>query len=297
MDYAGPQFKDIDELASRLNIPANQLIGISRNLKSYIHPIHATKKDGTPRKIMAPNKILMSLLSEVKSIILEEYKYPDYSYGLGKKSLRDHALVHDPNNALIKFDIRDFFPSITHKAVFEMWKKDFKFPHDVASILTRLTTYKGSLQQGFPTSSHIAAIVSSEFSDQVDSYCRTNKIAFSQYVDDFNLSSPNLNIKTTFQQLMLLANSNRIPLKKRKTQFYPAKTNKIVTGVSVGNNMVRAPRYIRKRAYAALKTYSSNPEDKITEARFHGYVRYLSGLRKRDGKALVSKYSSRRRVE
>ena len=75
---------------------------------------------------------------------------------------------------------------------------------DVARILTRLCTLKGSLPQGSPTSTIVAALSTVELTDRLDQFASNHNASYTQYVDDVTVSGPKHMIKMT----PLLGNNN-----------------------------------------------------------------------------------------
>ena len=63
------------------------------------------------------------------------------------------------------------------------------FSPDVASILTKLTTFKGHLPQGSPTSTTIANLVFVPVGDELQSIAEREGLRFTTFVDDVTMSS------------------------------------------------------------------------------------------------------------
>ena len=61
----------------------------------------------------------------------------------------------------------------------------------VSKLLTRLTTYNGSVPQGFPTSSTIANIILASFTPRITTACEKHKVTFTFYQDDLCVSGGN----------------------------------------------------------------------------------------------------------
>jgi len=255
----------------------------------HVRHVTKTKKDGKPRHIIAPSKKLTAILRQVKAVFFDDYVYPDYVFGLGGNTLKDHAAVHAGENELVQADLTDFFPSIGHTAVYDMWLTHFQLPHEVARILTMLTTFDYRLQQGFATSSHIAAVVAMPLTRGLDTHCQANGMSFSQYVDDLNFSGKTIDKQELFKQLISLARTNGLSVKKRKTGAFNAKTGKSITGVSAHGSSLRATRNIRQRAALTLKALGARPDDKGLAKSARGYQGYLAHINNADGERYKAK--------
>jgi len=287
--YSRTPISSLDNLAAALSVGKPELTYFANNMGKHVQRKVKPKKDGKLRYITAPTKRLTEILQRVKTVFFEDYTYPDYVFGLGGNSLRDHAGTHSGKRELVQADLTDFFPSIHHTAVYGMWLNQFSVPPEVARILTMLTTFEGRLQQGFATSSHIAGVVALPLTHGLNEHCLSNGMRFSQYVDDLNFSGTDIDKRELFKKLILLARANGLSVKKRKTGSFNSKTGKSITGVSVYGDRLRAPRDVRRRAASALKALSSQPGDKSLLTSVRGYQRHLSHLNAADGKKYKAK--------
>lgn len=272
------QINSRDDLCEALGETHGSLEYFSRNVAKHVSVGTKPKKNGKAREYLAPSKELKLIQRRIKEQFFDGYSYPDYCYGLGVKTLREHAHVHAGRREMAQLDLRDFFPSISHTRVYEMWIREFGLPADIARLLTKLTTLKGRLPQGFPTSSHIAAIVARQFTDEIERYCRDQGVTFTLYVDDINFSATSLNKRDVFKTVISLAHKSGFSIKKAKTSVRSREVGKEVTGVSIVNNRIRPTREIRKRAILALKDLASNPADLRARRRVMGYWRYIRHL-------------------
>ena len=67
-----------------------------------------------------------------------------------------NAMVHAGSKCVVKLDLVSFFPSVTCAMVYASWETQFGFGPPITPVLTRLTTHKGHLPQGSPTSGYLA---------------------------------------------------------------------------------------------------------------------------------------------
>lgn len=283
MGGIGAKFTSLEHLCAELSLKPAQLIGCGHKVDHHVRYKHEPKAGGGTREICAPSESLKAIQRQIKDVLLKPYEYPGYVFGLGGDTLRQHAEVHRGDNKLVKVDIRNFFPSIHHTKVYEMWHDLHGFKPELARLLTRLTTHKGCLQQGFPTSSHIAAIVAQPATTQLAEYSASNGLNFSQYVDDLNFSGQAVDYRGMFKLVVEAIRSNGFTVKPSKTTVYNVKTGKTITGVSLMGNRTRAPRKTRRKAVDALKAYAANPESNYNANRAAGYGTFLGHLNKDDG--------------
>ena len=289
MSYPGPTCSNLDEVCSVLGWPVAEFCYFANNVDKHVRLKVVRKKSGGPRITYAPRSRLKEIQRSIKTKFLDQYKYPEYIHGLSGDSLRDHASYHKGDKILLKLDLTDFFPNIEHRRVYKMWREEFGLPHDVSRLMTKIITYKGRLQQGFPTSSHAAAIIALPLTTQINEYCEANSIVFSQYVDDLNFSGTSINFKEIFKIIVSSAERTGFSIKRKKTKVTNPFNGKKITGVSVYGHRIRAAREIRKKAAYALQKYALDPDDKTKKQVLGGYLAYIKHINKKDGQRLRKK--------
>ncbi len=146
-------------LAQLLNTPLDWLNEIDRHRDSLYRP-YVSYKRGKAREIDRPVDPLKRVQRSLYELFLRDYPLPPYVLGgVRGKNIFNAVEPHVHRNLVVAVDIRDFYPSVRHKAVFKMWRELLGNGDDVSSMLTRLTTFRGHLPQGAPTSMAIANAV------------------------------------------------------------------------------------------------------------------------------------------
>lgn len=276
----------LEDVSKLLGVSIATLTYLSTNMTKNITETKIAKKGPSTdkRTITAPSKLLKSIQRTIKSEILETYRYKPYVFGLGGNTLKQHAKVHEGNKEIVQVDLKDFYPSIQHTLVYKMWSEKFEFNAEASRILTKITTMQGGLKQGFPTSSHIAAIVAEEFTSGINDHCMASAMKFSQYVDDLNISGKNIDYRMVFKTIVPLGRKYGLTIKKKKTKVNSKKDGKIITGVALFNQQTRATKTVRHKAISALKDLASSPKDDHFKNRAVGYLGFLKHLNKSDGR-------------
>ena len=157
-------------LAYILNISIEELYYIAENINQYYYEKKEPKlnKDGTPKykngipqyRILEPSrKPLKAIQTRIKNRILNNFELPlNIQGGVKKKDNISNAKIHQGKKYHFITDLKDFFPTINNKMIYDMFIR-LNFTPDVSRLLTILTTYHGHLPQGTPTSAHIANLV------------------------------------------------------------------------------------------------------------------------------------------
>ena len=150
------------------------------------------------RQINSSRGKLKEVQTRLYDFMSKQVKIPQYVYGgiRGKNNVRN-ARLHQGNKYIFTTDLKSFFPSISHKQVFQMFLREGCTPA-IARILTKLTTHKYQVPQGVPTSTLIANLVFKPIGTEIDQLAKEHHIKFSMFVDDITLSS-----KVDFKNLYL----------------------------------------------------------------------------------------------
>ena len=185
--YPQKPIQSIESLAAALRVPKDLLLKVVQNPDQYYREFHIGK-----RKLYNIKEPLKSIQKRIKMNILDRIEYPAFLYGgISRRSAADCAKVHLNKKVLIHSDVKNFFPSVTDKQIFNIWKYHFHFSKEVSEILTQLTTYKGELPQGSSTSSHLANLVLLVGGDEVDLYEKLKAAGYeyTRYMDDIVVGS------------------------------------------------------------------------------------------------------------
>ncbi len=187
------------ELCYRLKIKDYELDSIIKNLNRFYYEAKSTKtKYGGPqiekgnerkRPLHPSIRRLKQIQEKINQEIFSKLAIPDYAFGSVKgKDNISNAQQHTSGRHFFSVDLKSFFPSINNHMVYDALI-DYKFSPDVSRILTRLTTYKGVLPQGTPTSPMLANLVFVSTGQKLVELIGTKPITFTSFLDDFTFSS------------------------------------------------------------------------------------------------------------
>jgi RNA-directed DNA polymerase len=158
---------------------------LKRKERPFSRKITVAKK----RSIDNPIDPLKAIQSRIEDRLLKRIVLPEHLLGGVKgKSIMDNATRHLNARYLVTIDIKNFFPSITPQQVRAVWCKTLNCSPAIAYLLTGLTTCRGRLPQGAPTSTLVANLVLSSFDEEIRRVCETNGVSYSSWVDDLAFS-------------------------------------------------------------------------------------------------------------
>jgi RNA-directed DNA polymerase len=236
-------------LAYTIKVSLPEIYSIIENIDSYYTEAIIPKynKDGLPTldkngtqkvRILNPSHNRLKIIQKrIQKNILSKLSLPDYAYGAVKgRDNVDNANAHKGRKFKFTTDLRNFFPSINHFRVFEMFRS-FNFSPGISRLLTQLTTYKGRLPQGAPTSSTIANLVFVKTGKNLDEFARQYNIKFTSFIDDLTFSSP-FDFHDKSKNIIEMITKDGFKISHNKTNY---SRNPIVTGLHPMNNYLRLP--------------------------------------------------------
>jgi RNA-directed DNA polymerase len=143
------------------------------------------------RLIDNPTGVLKQVQRRINQMLLRPLLLPEHLLGgVPGKCIRDNAYLHLGAPCIVTVDIKKFFPSITPLQIYHVWRKHLNCSPRIAALLTRLTTLRGYLPQGSPTSTLLANLVLSGVDCGIRAECDAAEIRYSSWVDDLAFSGP-----------------------------------------------------------------------------------------------------------
>ncbi len=265
--------KSKNNLLEFLGIKENYLYG---DFLNRYNPTTYKKKDGTPRKIKAPVKVLKKVQEKVLKGILCDVKQLPYVYGLSKdKGILNNAILHNRKNecVLLNVDVKDFYPSIKYKNVVAIFKR-ISFSEENSKILTKLCTIDKELPQGSPASAHIASLYMYETDRKLHEYCLERELVYSRYFDDITISGV-----FDFKEVLSVVKDQlcdvKLELKDSKTRFFKVDEVKMVNNLVLREFSVDVSDEYKKsieEAYRAYSTTNTDSDKNVFWGKFGFYI-------------------------
>lgn len=284
-------FLSLRHLAHNLGISKTQLRRIAENIEVHYREWEIVNpKKAKVRKLKVPDKKLKLVQRRILRRILEKYELPDAAHGgVRGKSPKTNAAQHCGKPLVVSMDIRNFYPSVSHRQVAKMFQREFGCGRDTTWLLTRLTTIDGQLPQGAPTSTAIANIVLAAVVDRRSENTASKcNVAVTRFVDDFAFSGSKAKslVNSTARSVSRLG--LRVWRPPKKLKIMPASQRQIVTGLTVNSpDGPSVPRHKRDRIKAAIHQLPHLPRTKAHKAiqsirgRLNHLEQYNTGSAKR----------------
>jgi RNA-directed DNA polymerase len=216
------------------------------------------KRKGGSRQIEAPLGLLKHVQRWVDRHVARRLPISDVAHGFVRgRSIATNAAPHRGAAFVFRVDIRGFFDAITDDHVFTIFR-DAGYSTGVAHALTALTTYRGVLPQGAPTSPALANVHARTLDERVVAIASAHDLQYTRYADDLTLSGGALAERAVRREVEEAVKRSGFELNARKTRVMTRKQRQIVTGI-VTNDRLNWPRerrrWLRQEVYY-LERYS-----------------------------------------
>ncbi|HKS74960.1 MAG TPA: reverse transcriptase family protein [Terriglobales bacterium] len=242
------------DLAWKLGVPLERLRKIAdnpaANYREFSRWKNANKTQA--RMIRNPREELKAIQRLIKDRVFGEDAFgPEVHGGISRRSAKSNAERHLGARVLATIDVKGFFDNVDHRAVFRTLR-EFGFSTGVACLLTKLTTRKGLLPQGAPTSVAIANLV---LARPVDAPTRAQadeaNTTFTRFIDDIGLSGddPATHIRDVARRLSLRGLSIH---RGEKLKIRPRSMPQTITGLNINSGRLTVPRQYHEKVRAAI---------------------------------------------
>jgi len=286
--------RDVNHLCMRLGISIDKLDRICANINKYYRCWDAERK-GKIRPIATPTGQLRPIVNRLNTI-LQELAIPDNIHGGVKgRSTISYAKGHIKKPVLVKTDLKDCFPSIKSSRIYRLFYEELGCSPDVARYLTHLTTFKGALPQGSPTSTILAALTTRQLAKRLEGLSKSTNGRADLYVDDIVFSGPGYagKLKNTMNSII---NQEGFRSNPSKTFELGRKKEQVLTGIRV-NDRLDVPKDKVEAAKTIINDlgYRKTKGENISERELRsikGKIRYIASLNRGAGQYLSRQLNS-----
>lgn len=229
---------------------------LNRRFKGYVKfPVE--KKDGKKRWIHAPHYIVKSaqttVLKHTPSPSVQQYNHEVITGFVPGRSILDNARPHVGKRVVLSIDLKNFFPSFKFKEIKGLFCSRREKSFD--DVLKLVTTCRGNLPQGAPTSPMLANWLCVEGDAELVDYCTKHRLAYTRYADDLTFSSYTDIDQDVVDNLIHMINSSlfglNVKIAPNKIKFMRCHKQQRVTGIVV-NQRLSIPRARRKQLRAFM---------------------------------------------
>lgn len=268
----------VTELARRLDVTPERL----RTFSPVYREVRIPKRSGGVRVLHVPDANTKSLQRKILRRLLARLKSHPAAYGFETgRSIAHHAAQHTKRAIVLHFDVVDFFPTTRAERIERMFLR-FGWNREAALVLTKLTTHKGGLPQGAPTSPRLSNLVNAGLDRALTKRIGELRGRHSRYADDISVSFPedhHESVERTKARVMheLCLRGYEMHVRK-KLSVRRAHQRQVVTGLVV-NEKVALPRHLRRKLRAARHHLATGRPATWTEAQLRGWAAFEKMVR------------------
>ncbi len=276
---------DLGDISSFLGF-APQHIYLVENPDKFYTTIKIPKNSDpfAYRTLDIPFSELKGVQRAINRKILQKYTLNDsaFSYVSGK-SIYGAANKFCGGKAILKMDIKDFFPSITGQRVVGLYKS-LGFTDSVAYILSQLSLKNNCIAQGAPTSPTISNLIMRRFDFQMTKLATSWEMGYLRYSDDvFFYKDKNFNHPRLAQLATMIIEHNGFAVNLLKTRYHPRGLPRITLGLLTHGDKPRIPGPARKQYRAAFHRASRDFEwAYANQSRLKGILEWYKSIHGKD---------------
>jgi hypothetical protein len=267
-----PQLDTPAALAAWFDINATSLLWLAdpkgRNRKHRDGPLRTyryrwiPRREGPPRLLEIPRSTLKKMQRKILAEILDLVPVHPAAHGFcAARSIVTNASAHCGKRTVLRFDLVDFFPSVSSARVFRIFRT-LGYPIAAAQLLTGLCTTRlpadvwearpgagaGSdflarqrlitrhLPQGAPTSPALANLAAHRLDRRLAGLAMAAGATYTRYADDLTFSGDEglaRSLKRLETHIAVIVHEEGFALNHRKTRAMRAGVRQHVTGVVV----------------------------------------------------------------
>ena len=238
---------DTKHLSSILDIEMSILNRMIFGTKSFYRTFEIPKRNkNSVRIINAPYPSLLKVQQWILKNILEDIHIDDSAHAYIKnKSILTNVTPHLKNKALLKIDLKDFFPNIDKRRIVSIFL-NLGYTQNVSFALASLCTLNNSLPQGAPTSPTLSNIIAYRLDRRLSSLCKKSDMVYTRYADDMVITSNHISLKTKDFIISIIEDCNFV-VNKDKTYLSIDSNKRIITGISIQDGTTKIPRKLKRK--------------------------------------------------
>lgn len=276
-----PVVQDLDDFSNLTHISKSTLYQLSQNSDKYYKTYTIPKRNGKCRIISQPSKKLKGLQSWILVNILERLKVSTSCKGFERgSSIFSNAEPHRNANAILTIDLKDFFPTVTQKQVFNIFKS-IGYNDLMSIVFSNICTYNESLPQGSPCSPKLANLSAWKLDVRIQGYVGKRGINYTRYADDLSFSSlVPLKVVQIIPMISQIIESENFQINPEKTRIAGVSRAKIVTGLVISNDAIGIGRD-KYKIFRAMIHRLTLPSEQSNMRLFHqtkGWLAYLNSV-------------------
>lgn len=278
-----PVIQSMDDISVITHISKYTIYQLSHHSDKYYKTYEIPKKSGGKRIICQPSKKLKGLQSWILVNILNKIQVSPSCKGFRKgSSTLDNAMPHIGATSILNLDLKDFFPTVTKKQVYNVFKT-IGYNKLIATVFANICTYKNMLPQGSPCSPMLANLTAWTLDLRIQGYVGKRGISYTRYADDLSFSGLNPSkVVKIIPMIKTIIEDEKFVVNHKKTRIASSARAKIVTGLIVNEDSVGIGKLKYKELRAKIHHLTLPLEQTNEKLLYHvsGWLSYLNSVDK-----------------
>jgi RNA-directed DNA polymerase len=257
LDGGFPVIFDVEHLALRVGLPVELVRAIMTKTDLFYRAFSIPKRSGGTRDIRAPYPALLMIQRWIARRVLSRIQPSDWAHGFAaNRSIVTNAKEHLNGKAILRMDIKEFFPSITIARVIDVYR-NINYSHEASYALAKICTLDGVLPQGGATSPALANIIARSMDARLAALADRCGLRYSRYADDVVFSGERISngLPATVGRII---GAEGFTVNDKKTLLARDAQRVIVTGVAISGGRTRLPREKRRALRSLVHQMLSN---------------------------------------
>jgi len=179
-------------LAKHLDTAPARLIAVAESASTYYEDLvlFDPAKPGKRRDVVNVTGALRTLQNRLyRNLLAPRHKPSSYSHGgVRGRHIKSNTASHVRSAFVVTSDIANFYPSIHHHRVYDLFSGQFGCSPDVARLCTKLCTYRYHLALGLITSPILADCLMKGADHRIGVMCAKHGLVYTRFVDDLSIS-------------------------------------------------------------------------------------------------------------
>lgn len=309
--YDLPVWKSDADIAVALGISLRALQHLSvhrarERISHYVTFAIPKRNGGGERIIHAPKRRLKAVLRKLNALVLKKLPVSDAAHGfVSGRSIATNARPHVGKAVVMRFDIKDCFPSIHFgrvRGLFLSLGYSYPVANSLALVMTESPRQHVEAEgrvynvpvgprvcvQGAPTSPALCNAVLMKLDHRLAGLAKKHGFDYTRYADDLTFSGNDLSQITLFLKLVpRIVAEEGFAINAEKTRVMRQASRQTVAGVIVNKDMGLS-RKTRRVLRAAIHHERTQPSGDVHRQRqLHGVLAYLYMLNPKQAQALM----------
>ncbi len=246
-----PIIFESEHLAKLLGRSFTYINSVVYSPQSHYRKFKLKKRSGGFREIDIPYPALLECQYWILENILSKIPISYCAHGFAKKkSIITNSKIHINQQELLKIDLKDFFPSVNKDRVIALFHR-LGYTTKVAHYLGAICCLEKCLPQGAPTSPIISNIVSIKLDNRLLAFAKKMDLRYTRYADDLAFSGNKIPVKY-IDYVSEIIQDEGFSVNKKKTKLYNSKGKRILTGVSISTDKLKAPKEYKRKVFQEI---------------------------------------------